>query len=86
MKDANRLLSQFSHHQSAKCIVLLINVCFCSARFMLKKTKLVSSHSSARLLEDVVVDKDDHGHLIQSSRVRVIVSSHLNQITTEHIK
>ncbi|CAB1444212.1 unnamed protein product, partial [Pleuronectes platessa] len=39
-------------------------------RFMLKKTKpgLVSSNSSARLLEDVVVDKDDHGHLIQSSR------------------
>ncbi|XP_062257090.1 ryanodine receptor 2 [Platichthys flesus] len=39
-------------------------------RFMLKKTKpgLVSSNSSARLLEDVVVDKDDHGHLIQSAR------------------
>ncbi|XP_041645474.1 ryanodine receptor 2 [Cheilinus undulatus] len=39
-------------------------------RFMLKKTKpgLVSSNSSARLLEDVVVDKDNHDHLIQSSR------------------
>ncbi|XP_071061794.1 ryanodine receptor 2 isoform X1 [Pseudochaenichthys georgianus] len=37
-------------------------------RFMLKRTKpdLVSSNSSARLLEDVVVDKDDH--VIQSSR------------------
>ncbi|XP_067466542.1 ryanodine receptor 2 isoform X2 [Thunnus thynnus] len=39
-------------------------------RFMLKRTKpdLVSSNSSARLLEDVVVDKDNHDHLIQSSR------------------
>ncbi|XP_065815894.1 ryanodine receptor 2 [Labrus bergylta] len=39
-------------------------------RFMLKKTKpgLVNSNSSARLLEDVVVDKDNHDHLIQSSR------------------
>ncbi|KAG7228617.1 hypothetical protein INR49_013303 [Caranx melampygus] len=39
-------------------------------RFMLKRTKpgLVSSSSSARLLEDVVVDKDNHDHLIQSSR------------------
>ncbi|XP_039477547.1 ryanodine receptor 2 [Oreochromis aureus] len=39
-------------------------------RFMLKKTKpgLVSSNSSARLLEDVVVDKDNYDHLIQSSR------------------
>ncbi|XP_073337843.1 ryanodine receptor 2 [Pagrus major] len=37
-------------------------------RFMLKRTKpgLVSSNSSARLLEDVVVDKDNH--LIQGSR------------------
>ncbi|KAK5854224.1 hypothetical protein PBY51_015313 [Eleginops maclovinus] len=37
-------------------------------RFMLKRTKpdLISSNSSARLLEDVVVDKDDH--VIQSSR------------------
>ncbi|XP_051816036.1 ryanodine receptor 2 [Acanthochromis polyacanthus] len=39
-------------------------------RFMLKKNKpgLVSSNSSARLLEDVVVDKDNYDHLIQSSR------------------
>ncbi|XP_051233720.1 ryanodine receptor 2 [Dicentrarchus labrax] len=39
-------------------------------RFMLKKAKpgLISSHSSARLLEDVVVDKDNYDHLIQSSR------------------
>ncbi|KAM9345211.1 ryanodine receptor 2-like [Symphorus nematophorus] len=39
-------------------------------RFMLKRTKpgLVSSNSHARLLEDVVVDKDNHDHLIQSSR------------------
>ncbi|XP_068183975.1 ryanodine receptor 2 isoform X2 [Antennarius striatus] len=39
-------------------------------RFMLKKTKpgLVSTNSSARLLEDVVVDKDNHDHLIQSAR------------------
>ncbi|KAM3606327.1 uncharacterized protein V6R79_014397 [Siganus canaliculatus] len=39
-------------------------------RFLLKRTKpgLVSSNSSARLLEDVVVDKDNLGHLIQSSR------------------
>ncbi|KAM9726666.1 ryanodine receptor 2-like [Menidia menidia] len=39
-------------------------------RFLMKRTKpgLVSSNSSARLLEEVVVDKDDHDHLIQSSR------------------
>ncbi|XP_029031557.1 ryanodine receptor 2 isoform X4 [Betta splendens] len=39
-------------------------------RFMLKKTKpgLVSSNSSARLLEDVVADKDNYEHLISSSR------------------
>ncbi|XP_078017038.1 ryanodine receptor 2 [Epinephelus lanceolatus] len=39
-------------------------------RFLLKRTKpeLISSNSSARLLEDVVVDKDNHDHLIQSSR------------------
>ncbi|XP_061600533.1 ryanodine receptor 2 isoform X1 [Cololabis saira] len=39
-------------------------------RFMLKKTKpgLVSSNSSARLLEDVVVDKDNYDQLILSSR------------------
>ncbi|KAE8280778.1 Ryanodine receptor 2 [Larimichthys crocea] len=39
-------------------------------RFMLKKTKpgLVSRDSSARLLEDVVIDKDNYDHLIQSSR------------------
>ncbi|XP_053730272.1 ryanodine receptor 2 [Synchiropus splendidus] len=39
-------------------------------RFMLKRSKpgLVSSNSSARLLEDVVVDKDNHDHLIQTSR------------------
>ncbi|XP_070696712.1 ryanodine receptor 2 [Pempheris klunzingeri] len=39
-------------------------------RFLLKKTKpgLVSSNSSARLLEDVVVDKDNYDQLIQSSR------------------
>uniref|UniRef100_A0A667ZYR6 Ryanodine receptor 2b (cardiac) n=1 Tax=Myripristis murdjan TaxID=586833 RepID=A0A667ZYR6_9TELE len=38
-------------------------------RFMLKKTKpgLVSSNSSARLLEDVLVDKDNYDRLIQSS-------------------
>lgn len=50
-----------------------MNVYFCCVRFMLKKTKpgLVSSNSSARLLEDVVVDKDNYDHLIQSSRVRV---------------
>ncbi|KAA8583639.1 hypothetical protein FQN60_014847 [Etheostoma spectabile] len=39
-------------------------------RFMLKRTKpdLVSNNSSARLLEDVVVDKDNYDNLIQSSR------------------
>ncbi|XP_045927387.1 ryanodine receptor 2 [Micropterus dolomieu] len=39
-------------------------------RFMLKRTKpgLVSSNSSARLLEDVVADKDNYDHLMQSSR------------------
>ncbi|KAM9848015.1 LOW QUALITY PROTEIN: ryanodine receptor 2-like [Aulostomus maculatus] len=39
-------------------------------RFLLKRTKpgLVSRDSSARLLEDVVVDKDNSDHLIQSSR------------------
>ncbi|KAF3708096.1 Ryanodine receptor 2 [Channa argus] len=39
-------------------------------RFLLKKTKpgLVSSNSSARLLEDVVADKDNYDHLVQSSR------------------
>ncbi|XP_069548702.1 ryanodine receptor 2 [Brachyistius frenatus] len=39
-------------------------------RFMLKRMKpdLVSSNSSARLLEDVVVDRDNYDHLIQSSR------------------
>ncbi|XP_074531886.1 ryanodine receptor 2 [Halichoeres trimaculatus] len=39
-------------------------------RFLLKRTKpgLVSSNSSARLLEDVLVDKDNHDHLIHSSR------------------
>ncbi|KAM9364976.1 ryanodine receptor 2 [Pholidichthys leucotaenia] len=39
-------------------------------KFMLKRTKpgLVSSNSSARLLEDVVVDKDNYDHLIQRSR------------------
>nr|XP_043902413.1 ryanodine receptor 2-like [Solea senegalensis] len=39
-------------------------------RFLLKRTKpgLVSSNSSARLLEDVVVDKEICDHLIQSSR------------------
>ncbi|XP_047459189.1 ryanodine receptor 2 isoform X2 [Mugil cephalus] len=39
-------------------------------RFMLKRTKpdLVSSNSSARLLEDVVVDNDNYNHLVQSSR------------------
>ncbi|KAM3863107.1 ryanodine receptor 2-like [Diretmus argenteus] len=39
-------------------------------RFMLKKTKpgLISSNSSARLLEEVLVDKDDPGHLVQSSK------------------
>ncbi|KAF7669099.1 hypothetical protein LDENG_00247690 [Lucifuga dentata] len=38
-------------------------------RFMLKRAKpgLVSSNSSARLLEDVLVDKDNYDHLIQSS-------------------
>ncbi|XP_056903963.1 ryanodine receptor 2-like isoform X5 [Takifugu flavidus] len=39
-------------------------------RFMLKRSKpgLVSSNSSARLLEDVVVDKDNYEQLIHSSR------------------
>ncbi|XP_077437450.1 ryanodine receptor 2-like [Vanacampus margaritifer] len=39
-------------------------------RFMLKRTKpgLVSSNSSARLLEDVLVDKDNADHLIQTTR------------------
>ncbi|KAM8858472.1 ryanodine receptor 2 isoform 5-T9 [Spinachia spinachia] len=39
-------------------------------RFMLKRTKpeLISSNSSARLLEDVVVDKDHCDHLLRSSR------------------
>lgn len=51
---------------------------------MLKRSKpgLVSSNSSARLLEDVVVDKDNYDHLIQSSRVRapLIISNKLKQI------
>ncbi|XP_027862465.1 ryanodine receptor 2 [Xiphophorus couchianus] len=39
-------------------------------RFMMKRSKpgLVSSNSSARLLEDVIVEKDNYDHLIQSSR------------------
>uniref|UniRef100_A0A673CUD6 Ryanodine receptor 2b (cardiac) n=1 Tax=Sphaeramia orbicularis TaxID=375764 RepID=A0A673CUD6_9TELE len=39
-------------------------------RFMLKRTKpgLVSSNSSTRLLEDVVVDKDNPDHLVQSTK------------------
>ncbi|KAM9808663.1 ryanodine receptor 2 isoform 4-T4 [Syngnathus typhle] len=39
-------------------------------RFMLKRNKpgLVSSNSSARLLEDVLVDKDNTDHLIQTTR------------------
>ncbi|XP_070398109.1 ryanodine receptor 2 isoform X1 [Nothobranchius furzeri] len=39
-------------------------------RFLMKKTKpgLVSSNSSARLLEDVIVEKDNYDHLIRSSR------------------
>uniref|UniRef100_H3C4X6 Ryanodine receptor 2b (cardiac) n=1 Tax=Tetraodon nigroviridis TaxID=99883 RepID=H3C4X6_TETNG len=39
-------------------------------RFLLKRNKpgLVSSNSSARLLEDVVFDKENCDHLIQSSR------------------
>jgi len=51
-------------------------ICFFSARFMLKRAKpeLVSSNSSARLLEDVVVDKDNHDHLLHSSRVRLSFS------------
>lgn len=42
----------------------------------MKRTKpgLVSSNSSARLLEDVVVDKDNQ--LIQGSRVRLSFSHH----------
>lgn len=53
-----------------------IHVCFSFVRFMLKRTKpgLVSSNSSARLLEDVVVDKDNYDHLPQSSRVRLLFS------------
>lgn len=51
---------------------------------MLKRSKpgLVSSNSSARLLEDVVVDKDTYDHLVQSSRVRplLIFSNKLEQI------
>lgn len=39
---------------------------------MLKRTKpgLVSTNSSARLLEDVLADRDNYDHLIQGSRVR----------------
>ncbi|KAK7901892.1 hypothetical protein WMY93_018661 [Mugilogobius chulae] len=39
-------------------------------KFMLKRTKpgLVSSNSSARLLEDVLADKDNMNHLIQTSK------------------
>ncbi|XP_054654360.1 ryanodine receptor 2 isoform X4 [Dunckerocampus dactyliophorus] len=39
-------------------------------RFMIRRTKpgLVSNNSSARLLEDVLVDKDNSDHLIQASR------------------
>ncbi|XP_051937189.1 ryanodine receptor 2 [Hippocampus zosterae] len=39
-------------------------------RFMLKRTKpdLVSSNSSARLLEDVLADKDNADHLTQTTR------------------
>lgn len=55
------------------CALLKLMCVSLSVRFMLKKTKpgLVSSNSSARLLEDVVVDKDNYDHLIQSSRVRL---------------
>lgn len=43
---------------------------------MLKRSKpgLVSSNSSARLLEDVVADKDHNEQLIQSSRVSLLSS------------
>lgn len=43
---------------------------------MLKRTKpgLVSSNSSARLLEDVLADRDNYEHLIQGSRVRHLFS------------
>lgn len=39
---------------------------------MLKRTKpgLVNSNSSARLLEDVLADKDNINHLIQCSKVK----------------
>nr|XP_061794423.1 ryanodine receptor 2-like [Nerophis lumbriciformis] len=39
-------------------------------RFMLKRTKpgLISSSSSARLLEDVLVDKENSDHLIQTTK------------------
>lgn len=49
-----------------------IHVHFFAPRFMLKRTKpgLVSSNSSARLLEDVLADRDNYDHLIQGSRVR----------------
>lgn len=44
---------------------------------MLKRSKpgLVSSNSSARLLEDVVADKDHNEQLIQSSRVSLLIVS-----------
>lgn len=43
---------------------------------MLKRTKpgLVSSNSSARLLEDVLVDRENYEHLFQGSRVRHLFS------------
>ncbi|TKS85783.1 Ryanodine receptor 2 [Collichthys lucidus] len=48
-------------------------------RFMLKKTKpgLVSRDSSARLLEDVVIDKDNYDRLVQSSRNAMPLSAGL---------
>lgn len=76
-KQSKQALCLTSLQRSLCCV--RINVHFCSARFMLKRTKpeLVSSNSSARLLEDVVVDKDNHDHLIQSSRVRLSFAYHL---------
>lgn len=52
---------------------------------MLKRTKpgLVSSNSSARLLEDVLADRDNYDHPILGSRVRHLYTPILLRKTFE---
>ena len=55
-------------------------VCVCSTRFLLKKKPdLVKSNSSARLLEEVLLDKDTYDQLVQSSSVRLVTFTYLEQ-------